>query len=248
MPVSPIDSIRIWQRQFAEDAREAIRKIVRRRIRKLIELVMSDLDMVALLKPGDTSVAFENEKLRDVPRCKTRDELFRLALGHVTSDDGLFLEFGVYKGASINRLAKLKPNVTFYGFDSFIGLPEAWTAGSKKGAFSLGGALPPVRANVALIKGFFADTAGPFFIARPSSKISFMHVDSDLFSSAKTILTEARPLLGAGTVIVFDNFFNYPGWEQGEFRALSEFAAETGKRIDYIGYIPNGAQIALRLL
>lgn len=248
MPLSPIDSIRIWKRQFAEDAREAIRKIIRRRVRKLIELVMSDLDMVALLKPGDSSVAFENEKLRDVPRCKTRDELYRLALGHVTSDDGLFLEFGVYKGASINRLAKLKPNVAFYGFDSFVGLPEAWTVGSKKGAFSLGGVLPPVRANVELIKGFFADTLGAFFMARRNSQIRFMHIDSDLYSSAKTILTEARPLLGAGTVIVFDNFFNYPRWEQGEYQALTEFAAETGKRFDYIGYIPNGAQVALRLL
>jgi len=37
---------------------------------------------------------------------------------------GLFLQFGVYKGNSINRLARLKRKATFYGFDFFVGLPE----------------------------------------------------------------------------------------------------------------------------
>jgi len=39
------------------------------------------------------------------------------------------MDFGVYKGASINWLAGLKPDVTFFGLDSFDGLPEAWTPG-----------------------------------------------------------------------------------------------------------------------
>jgi hypothetical protein len=77
-------------------------------VRKLVELVMNDLDMKALIEPNDSSVAFESEHLRDVPRCKTRDQLYRLALGQVTADNGLFLEFGVYKDAA-KILAKSAP-------------------------------------------------------------------------------------------------------------------------------------------
>lgn len=239
--------IKIQARQFAEGARELGRKFLRRRVRKLIELVMNDLDMKALLKPSDSSVHFEYEHLREVPRCKTRDQLYRLALSHLTTDAGLFLEFGVYKGASINRLAGLKRNVTFYGFDSFVGLPEAWTPGSKKVAFSLKGKLPPVRENVKLIPGFFEDTLNRFVTVHSGARISFMHIDCDLYSATKTILNQTAPMLEPGTVIVFDELFNYPRWELGEYKALTEFAAETGMRFDYIGYIPTGSQVAIRV-
>jgi len=242
-----VRAVKIWARQFAEDIREARRKFARRQVRKFVELVLNDLDMKALIEPSDSSVIFENEKLRDAPRCKTRDRLYRLALDHVASDAGLFLEFGVYKGASINRLAKLKPNVTFYGFDSFVGLPETWTPGCKKGAFSLNGVLPPVRSNVKLVPGFFKDTLRQFLANHRALRISFIHIDSDLYSAARTILTETAPLLEVGTVIVFDDFFNHPRWEMGEYKALTEFAAETGTRFDYIGYIPTGAQVAIRI-
>ena len=87
----------------------------------------------------------------DVPTFRDRQQLFTHVLSEVSSDEGLFLEFGVYKGNSINRLAKIKPSVTFYGFDSFIGLPEHWRPGVRRGAFSLCGELPAVRTNVKLI-------------------------------------------------------------------------------------------------
>src|SRR5262245_23478783 len=99
-------NFKIWTRQLVEDARDFRRKFVRRRVRKLIEIVTNDLDMKAIFMPGDSSVIFENEHLRETPRCKTRDRLYRLALDKAR-DTGLFLEFGVYKGASINRLAGL---------------------------------------------------------------------------------------------------------------------------------------------
>jgi hypothetical protein len=55
-------------------------------------------------------------------------------------------------------------------------------------------------------------------------------------------------MLLEGTVIVFDEYFNYPGWQQGEFKALAEFI-DSHERLgyDYIGYIRNGGQVAVRL-
>ena len=43
------------------------------------------------------------------------------------SADGLYFEFGVRSGRSINHIARRRPEVTVHGFDSFEGLPEPWT-------------------------------------------------------------------------------------------------------------------------
>ena len=33
-------------------------------------------------------------------------------------------------------------------------------------------------------------------------------------------------MLAPGTIIIFDELINYHGWEEGEFKAFMEFAAE----------------------
>ncbi|CNH10399.1 Uncharacterised protein [Mycobacterium tuberculosis] len=40
----------------------------------------------------------------------------------------------------------------------------------------------------------------------------------------------------SGTVIVFDEFYNYPGAEEHEFRAFQEFLERTGKEAVYLAY------------
>ena len=45
------------------------------------------------------------------------------SINNPTKDDGLFMEFGVYNGSSINRFAKMIPNKTIYGFDAFGKFP-----------------------------------------------------------------------------------------------------------------------------
>jgi len=70
---------------------------------------------------------------------------------------GLLLEFGVYRGDSINTFAKaLKAkgdSRTIYGFDSFEGLEEDWVGHAvQKGFFDLAGIIPEVESNVSLIR------------------------------------------------------------------------------------------------
>jgi len=247
MVLSLFDPLRIWGQRIAEDVKGFRREIYRRRGRKILYYALMDPDVLNLLKYNTTAADFEHAHLLDVPSFKSREQLYRWALAHVDDDEGLFLEFGVMHGASINRLARLKPAVTFYGFDSFMGLPESWMGPAKKGAMTRHGALPPVRSNVNLVKGAFEHTLRPFVADRRGAKISFMHVDCDLYSSTRTILTEVRTMLRSGTIIVFDDFFNFARWEEGEYKALMEFAAETGTTFEYIGYIRTGSQVAIRL-
>jgi hypothetical protein len=231
-------TFKIWARQIAEDFNVVLHKIARRLIRKMVEIVVTDLDLVRYFNDPAGAAAFEKEHLMDVPTFRDRQQLFTHVLSEVRSDEGLFLEFGVYKGNSINRLAKIKPNVTFYGFDSFVGLPEHWRPGVRRGAFSIGGELPAVRTNVKLIRGFYADTLPAFVAAHASRTISFMHVDCDLYSSTKTILAETKTLLVHGTIIVFEE----------EYKAFMEFTAESKIGFEYIGYIRTGSQVAVKLL
>ena len=114
-----------------------MREIIRRQIRKLVEIALTDLDLMAALRDIDLSATFERAQLRNVADFKGRPQLYRYALSRtVDGGEGLFLEFGVYKADSINRLADLRPDVHWYGFDLFESLPEAWTLGAKKGDFT----------------------------------------------------------------------------------------------------------------
>jgi hypothetical protein len=146
---------------------------------------------------------------------------------------GLFLEFGVRTGSTINFISARKPGETVYGFDSFEGLPEAWHGFlGGKGTFARMD-LPRVNLNVRLVEGWFADTL-PRFVAKHDQPVSFIHVDSDLYSSAKTIFDSLGSRIRRGTVIVFNEYFNYPNWREHEYRAFREFCDQHHVRYDYL--------------
>src|SRR6476619_6860744 len=88
--------------------------------------------------------------------------------------DGLFTEFGVWTGNWLRQLAAMRP-VDFYGFDSFEGLPEAWSLHGA-GTFDVAGELPSMPDNVTLVKGWFADTL-PRFLDENAEPVAFVHVD-----------------------------------------------------------------------
>ena len=52
----------------------------------------------------------------------------------------------------------------------------------------------------------------------------FVHIDVDLYSSAKLVLDFVMPLCRQGTVILFDDWYTFPGGQiKGERKALEEF-------------------------
>jgi Macrocin-O-methyltransferase (TylF) len=164
-------------------------------------------------------------------------EHLRYAMRHVTLK-GLWLEFGVSTGASLRVIAD-QTRERIYGFDSFEGLPEDWVRGEgrptlKRGTFRGGPeAVPP---HVTLIPGLFANTL-PRFVEEKSEVVAFMHVDCDIYTSTKTVLDSLYRKLVPGTVIVFDELFNYPNFADHEMRALLEVAAEQGLEYEYLGYV-----------
>ena len=142
--------LEIFLRELAAKWNYFWRKTRNRIVAKCAESVYSNMDIIAGFESAKATCAFERKYFRDVPEFKTRENLYAYCFGKALPD-GLCLEFGIYKGDSINLLAKLQPQRHFYGFDSFIGLPETWTLGSRKGAFTTEGRLPKVRGNVTLM-------------------------------------------------------------------------------------------------
>lgn len=195
---------------------------------------ISILHEVIEQRAANEALDYMNTKNRDVFVCMTYDLMHKFVaekLAEREEKKGLFLEFGVFAGNTINMYSAARPDVTFYGFDSFEGLPEDWFAFSKK-AFSLNGNLPPVNKNVELIKGWFDETLPPFLEKHPGH-VSFVSIDCDLYSSTKTVLDLLAPRIGPGTMIYFDEYFGFYGWQEHEFKAFQEFVTKYNIKYQY---------------
>jgi len=178
--------------------------------------------------------------------------------------NGLYMEFGVFSGQSINFCSEYVPGKIFHGFDSFEGLPEDWDlVGNndieissikvkKKGHFALD-QLPEVNDNVALYKGFFNESLAPWMVKNihKDSKIAWLHLDADLYSSTIYVLEMLNDYIVPGTIIRFDDLVEwrlevenvhmkdpkarpkakYPNWREGEWKALNEWLEKYDREI-----------------
>jgi hypothetical protein len=177
-----------------------------------------------------------NNIIRNIPNVNTNPLTYvfeNMKLNH--KSDTLWLEFGVATGKTINYISTFTTDKV-YGFDSFEGLPEKWRDGFDKGAFSRNGDLPEVNENVVLIKGWFNETLSDF-IKTQNKKVSFIHVDADLYSSTKYIFDTLKDYLDEDCVIVFDELVNYEGYDgdTGELKAFYEFITENTVNYKWIG-------------
>jgi Methyltransferase domain len=159
--------------------------------------------------------------------------------------EGHYLEFGVFTGGTIRFIAGKIPGHIIHGFDSFQGLPDDWSGYNLgRRAFDMRGRLPKVPSNVRLHRGWFEDTIRPWLDENPGP-VAFIHVDCDLYTSTRTIFTLLAERIVPGTVILFDEYFNYPNWEQHEFKAFQEFVTERAVRYRYLGF--SRQQVAVRV-
>ncbi|MGH3914935.1 MAG: class I SAM-dependent methyltransferase [Pseudonocardiaceae bacterium] len=160
----------------------------------------------------------------------------------LASPDGMALEFGVYTGRTLTIIVEARKRSQIFGFDSFQGLPEDWRTNLPAGTFATD-QLPDV-AGAELIVGWFDDTLAGFVADHPDP-VAFLHLDADLYSSTVTVLEHVGPRLRPGSVIIFDEYFNYPGWERHEHRAWQEFVAKTGIECRYVAYTHNDEQVVV---
>lgn len=179
---------------------------------------------------------FVDAEMPDAPFIRNQMDMIGRLADRVNAMEGSILDLGVYKGGSTRGLARIFPNQTIHGFDSFEGLPDDWSH-VLKGAFGeIKGALPDMPDNVRLYKGWFSDTLTPWAEENSDKPISLLRVDCDIYSSTKDIFAAVGNLLKSGTVIVFDELIGYRGWQDHEHKAFMEFIAETDYDYSYLSF------------
>jgi hypothetical protein len=197
------------------------------------------------IRARGSSVDYIQANMADAMMFSNRNAMFAHCMKSAP-DEGLVLEFGVAQGASTRQLASMTGRQV-HGFDSFQGLPEDWSGTEElQGKFSTGGALPDVPASVTLHPGWFEDSI-PEFKDQFTDPVAVLHVDCDLYSSARIVLFGMADRLKAGTVVIFDEYFNYPNWQQHEFRAFQEFVDAFDVEYRYLGFSIKNGHVAVVL-
>ena len=174
----------------------------------------------------------------------------RKSVFEMAPPSGELFEFGVFKAASTNFFAGLmrasQDQRILVGFDSFTGFSEDWTGVEKsfpKERFDLAGALPEVADNVRLIDGFIEESLTRYLENNNIENIAFVHIDTDTYSPAKTILALLKPFFVPGTVVLFDELLGYPNWRNHELRALDEELHRAS--YEYLGFAVSGPRANL---
>ena len=136
-----------------------------------------------------------------------------------TLDNLIILEFGVYEGESLRIFSNniSNPNTTFYGFDTFTGLPEKWFH-FEKGHFNTNGSVPNISdPRVFYEIGLFEQTLPKFLEnLKKKSRLNsnfFIHFDADLFSSTLYVLNKLNSYLN-------EYYFSFDEFPSDEVRAL----------------------------
>lgn len=151
---------------------------------------------------------------------------------------GWAVEFGVYQGHSLGIIANRMPVI---GLDSFEGLPEDWRPGFPKGKFHKMGFMPTVPANAMIVPGLFEDSLRTIHNRGGLPHVGLVHIDCDLYSSTVTALEGIAPYIGTDTIIVFDEYHGYEGWQDHEAKAWKEFCYKHVVLADQIAEGPQEA-------
>ena len=95
---------------------------------------------------------------------------------------------------------------------------------------------PVVPDHIQLHKGWFKDTV-PQWQRNNKGPIAFLHMDADIYSSTKEVLTMLNQQIVPGTVITFDEICNFrlsgkmSKWQDQEFLALIEWLDENKREV-----------------
>lgn len=193
---------------------------------------------------AEQSAEYQIQHMRSVPDFATDLLLHRAMVRDI--EPGVILEFGVNQGRTLRSLARSAPSRQCWGFDSWQGLPQDWTWLFPRGSFS--GTVPSFRENnIRLVEGLFQHTL-PTWLDQHPDTIRVIHIDSDLYESAAFVLSAVRDRLRPGCRIIFDEYCNYPGWQQDEFRAWQEFVAQHDIEYRYIGRVTRHQQVAVEIV
>ena len=162
--------------------------------------------------------------------------------------NGDIVECGVGRGISLYKISKISSNLKIkkkiFGYDSFEGFPEPHISdlsykNVKKGQWS-DTSIKFVKSHfiknnfsdfydnyITLTKGFFNQTLEN----SKHKKISYLHIDCDLYQGYKDVLENLYNKVSKGGVILLDDY-GHKKWP-GATKAVNDFANKNNLKIQY---------------
>lgn len=169
------------------------------------------------------------------------DAWVNLAVNQISGD---YAEFGSWGGNTLNcsyrQRAGWGPARHYWCYDSFEGLPvtddprdehPGWHAGGRgQGgveAFHADCDAHGIPRDVyTAVPGYYSDSLTALGPGAAPTDIALAYIDSNLYSSAVTVLEFLRPRLKHGMILAFDDWFCWTSERvSGEREALEEFQA-----------------------
>lgn len=191
-------------------------------------------------------VKTRRERFSDCPEFPERSDLYRHLANGLEYRPITYLEFGVWKGASIDawRALNSHPDSTFTGFDTFEGLPEDWDVNHPKGTFSTDGNVPEIDdPRVSFHKGLFQKTLKPFLRTNSPQHRLIVNVDCDIYSATLFVLGTLDKYFEPGTIIIFDDFYSM----SDEFKAFFDYDRSFGRSWNALGRNPFCTRAAIEI-
>lgn len=156
------------------------------------------------------------------------DRLFMIKQLSEISPEGVCFELGVFTGGVTRMLLDSGRKVV--AFDTFDGIKGAGEFDLHKDGEYNGGDVFEYIKEAEIVKGLIPDT-----LLGRQDKVSFVHIDMDIYEPTKAALELIYPMLVEGGIIVLDDygFWTTPGVKKAvdEFKCGSKVYLPTGQMV-----------------
>jgi hypothetical protein len=215
----------------AADSLRALKEIMTKLISHEIDIspallvVFKDLTISGQIAASSSSVRWLHRHADDATLYELRTGVIDHALQNLAVG-GDILEFGVFQGAVTRYIFPRAANRQYHAFDSFRGVPKAMSLTVARHSFSLDGLVPDLPGGVIVHDGWFSDTL-PVYRRNYMAPVALAYIDCDLYESVETVLAKIQDRLVPGSILIFDDWYNFPNWERHSYRALKEAESRT---------------------
>jgi hypothetical protein len=199
------------------------------------------------------AVKFVKKYLTAAKKLRADSEVIRFGSDAVTLN-GAFIEIGTIVGKNSNFIAALNPFKKIYTFNFQKGLPTDWKRPDLKFsagtfAFRNDSYNPPLLANVIAYKGNFNEILPTFKKeVLNNTPIALLYVDTMSYEPTKQAFTAFEDNIVPGTIIIFDEFYNYPNAENHEWKVLQEFLQTKKLTAKFLAFNIQHEQVALKIV
>jgi hypothetical protein len=197
-------------------------------------IALKDIRIAAQFRAATSSAEWLHANADRAPAYARRPELLEAVIPQIPAQ-GDFAEFGVFKGAVTWFVRPRFPDRAYHAFDSWKGVPEAMSLAVSKFSFDLGGTVPDLPADTTVHAGWFEDTI-PAWRARCAATVAFAYIDCDLYESVRTVLEGIADRVRPGSILVFDDWYNFPNWQAHSLRAVNEWSGRHRISLEPVGF------------